>query len=141
MYYANFLNRFDNRCLNIFNLNNFKSSFKKNLLLLLNSSARISCSDIKNDFVYVKQSVLVYGIESFTGKGNGHSDTERIECMLKKSITSFEPRIIEKTLDISVENDKCNLLKVKIIGDFLYCNVINKINLKLVLDLETGKVC
>jgi len=89
------------------NRNVFRKTVLRDLSWLLN------CSNIEKElslenFSRVKRSVVNYGIPPLTGANLTDSDLDFIALELQKVVAYFEPRILEKTLKVSVTRNPDN---------------------------------
>jgi len=89
------------------NRNAFRKTVLRDLSLLLN------CSNLERQlplekFPRVKQSVINYGILPLTGANLSESELDMVAEELQRAIAYFEPRILEKTLKVSVTHDSGN---------------------------------
>jgi len=86
------------------NRNAFRKTVLRDLSWLLN------CTNLEKQlpmeiFPRIKNSVLNYGIPALTGIHLSESDLDAVAEGLERAIVCFEPRILEKTLKVSIAHD------------------------------------
>jgi type VI secretion system protein ImpF len=98
---------------------------------------------ILNEFSYVKQSVLNYGIKYVSGEWADTEETRHLIRAIEEAIVQFEPRILKETLSVHQSNSSHKRHKSKIhfeIEGELWAEPISeKLFIKTEFDLETGE--
>lgn len=87
--------------ISVSSLSDIRDCVKRDLDWLLNTSQYELQSELGN-FPGVESSVLNFGLPDLTGKTVSGIDMRSMERILKQAIIDFEPRIIKKTLNVSV---------------------------------------
>lgn len=114
----------------------------RDLNWLLNSSA-LGISDDLSSFPEVQNSVLNYGANSFSGISASSIEPHILERKVKQSILTYEPRILAKTLAVSVQeqdNMNRNAIVFHISGELWAEPLPIALYIKTEIDLETGEV-
>jgi len=126
----------------IVNLKQYKNSVARDLEYLFNNLS-VPDEDLLKDYPYVKESVINYGIKSMSGSWASRKNTNQIIKEIKQAILLYEPRIMKKTLNVSVSKHKNTSEKSKINFDIegeLWAEPITeKLYIKTEIDLETGE--
>jgi len=86
-------------------LTEIRACVKRDLDWLLNASQYELQSELEN-YPEIEHSVINFGMPDLTGKTVSGIDMRTMERMLKKTIINFEPRIIQKTLNVRVLVDR-----------------------------------
>jgi len=80
----------------------YRDNVLRDLYWLLDSDAHLSITEIDEDLGHVRNSVLTYGIPSFTGLEASAINADRIQKEIENAILTFEPRIIPDTLEVKI---------------------------------------
>ncbi len=127
----------------VLSVNQLKDCIIRDLSWLLNTGQLEMIRDL-DDLPYVKKSVLNYGVPNLTGFNVNDVDFALLERELKTAIIEFEPRILRKSLKVSIVVDDevmgRNTMVFKIEGDLWAQPVPLALYLKTEVDLETGNV-
>jgi len=117
---------------------------KRDLSWLFNSQNLCLDQEQEEAFPNVASSVLNYGMPDLTGRAAPTIKTAHLEKALTQIILRFEPRIIAKTLRVTLHEDDSqmdhNALVFKISGDLWTEPVPIHLQLMTQLDLDSGKV-
>ncbi len=119
-----------------------KEFVKRDLAWLLNTSAFEDVEDL-SAYPLVAESVLNYGMPDITGKTLSNTDAKSLELRLKRIIHNFEPRILKKSLRVTVhKSDEMsqNALRFEIECDIWAQPVPERMYLRTEMDLENGDV-
>jgi len=114
----------------------------RDLSWLLNSSNREVMGDMDN-YPYIKDSVLNYGMPDLSGRVAVGMDIIQLEKIIKRIITFFEPRIIKRTLSVKVlrtEGMDRTAVSFDIEADLWSQPLPLHLYLRTELDLETGEI-
>lgn len=115
---------------------------KRDLAWLLNTGNLDSVEDLGR-YPLVAQSVLNYGISELTGKSVANADVFELERVLRRAIIQYEPRILPKSLRITVKSS--GQMAQNALGFEIECDIWSQpspehMHLDLQLDLDTGAV-
>jgi type VI secretion system protein ImpF len=95
-------------------------------------------------YPWVKESVINYGVPDLKGKTLSNVNLIKLEQQIRQAIISFEPRILKKSLKVTIiasENKmNKNAIVIEIKSDVGSQSMPLTFFLKLELDLETGFV-
>ena len=91
--------------------------------------------------------MIYYGIENFGGIFGSNRNAVDIERQMRRAILTFEPRILDNTLEVKLvvaddnnsEHDHC-ILSLEIQGELWLEPIPEQLYIKTSIDLETG-VC
>jgi len=86
------------------NRSSFRKTVMRDLSWLLNCSNSESQLAL-NHYPLVRKSVVNYGIPPLAGARFSKIDLEEVAAGIQRAIAQFEPRILEKTLKVSVIRD------------------------------------
>ena len=114
----------------------------RDLNWLLNTTA-LNISDDLSLYPEVQTSVINYGANSFAGKSISSIDPHILERQVKRSIKLFEPRILEKTLEVTMHRQDAkyrNAIIFHISGELWSEPLPIALYIKTEIDLETGEV-
>lgn len=110
---------------------------------LLNTTNYFPQEDLEQ-YTYVAQSVLNYGMPDLTGKAVPGLDLVQKERQLRQALWAFEPRLIRETLKVKIKSsDKkmCrNAFTVELEGQLWAEPSPLQIYMKTEIDLESGEV-
>lgn len=117
---------------------------KRDLTWLFNSQNMCMDEELEENYSNIESSVLNYGMPDLTGKTASSVNIFHLEKALKQMILRFEPRIIPKTLNVTLNEDTTmmdhNALVFEIQGDIWTDPVPIHMHLLTQLDLENGQV-
>ncbi len=125
-------------------LNKITDCVKRDLTWLFNCNNM--CEDVllKESYAEIETSVLNYGLPDLTGKTASSINIIELEEIIKQTILRFEPRILPKTLEVQLHEDKesmsHNTLVIEIKGDVWTDPVPVHLHLRTEIDLESGNV-
>lgn len=129
--------------ISVSSLTDIRACVKRDLDWLLNTSQYELQSELES-FSSVESSVLNFGLPDLTGKTVSGIDMRSMERILKQAIISFEPRIIKKTLNISVLVNKLmfdhNAVSFEIEGQLWAEPEPLHLHLRTEFELESGLV-
>ena len=114
----------------------------RDLSWLLNASNHEVIGDM-DDYPYVRESVLNYGMPDLSGRVAVGMDVVQLEKILKKTITFFEPRIIKRSVSVKVlrtEGMDRTAVSFDIEADLWAQPLPLHLYLRTELDLETGEI-
>ncbi|CAA0094177.1 Uncharacterised protein [BD1-7 clade bacterium] len=127
----------------VLNIRRLKEVVVRDLADLLNALHLEATEDIEN-YDYVKQSVVNYGVPGLTGFSIHNLDAYVVEKKLREAICHFEPRILRDSLIVRIikEEDKMSnrSLTFQIEGQVWSMPVPIALLLRTEVDLETGAV-
>ena len=124
----------------ILSLAQLRRSVSRDLEWLLNSGCLETVQSLE-DYPYVRQSVLNYGIPDLTGTTASNADPPTLERYLRQAILAFEPRILKHSLKVKAKaSAKHNQIIFEIEGELWAQPLPEHLFLKTILDLELGKV-
>src|SRR5690606_21741283 len=95
------------------------------------------------DYPLVARSVLNYGISDLTGISVANADVFDLERGLRRAIIQYEPRILPKSLRITVKPS--GQMAQNALGFEIECDIwsqpsLEHLHLDLEIDLDTGAV-
>ena len=105
------------------------------------ASLRIEEVALWKPFPDARRSVLNFGMPAFAGITKSRLDRPAMEALVKQAITTFEPRIDAKTLNVTIDIDPKhhhNSLQLTIRGQMWAQPVPLELLLAANLELETG---
>jgi type VI secretion system protein ImpF len=127
----------------VISVSRLKELVQRDLAWLLNTVSSSANLDF-DDYPEIKQSTLNYGILDLSGTSAISLNAKAIERELVKSIKSYEPRIIPRTLRIKVqlasEEMSKNTLSFEISGDLWAQPLPLQLFLKTDVDIENGNI-
>ncbi len=127
----------------VLSLARLRESVLRDLGWLLNTTALESVQDLRH-VPDAARSVINYGMSTLAGAAAAGIDTVALESRLRQAILDFEPRILPKSLKVSIltSTDQMNLnaLTFLIEGDLWSQPLPTHLFIRSVLDLETGHV-
>jgi type VI secretion system protein ImpF len=124
----------------ILSMSQLKAAVLSDLVWLLNSACQqeTELSGLKE----VERSVLNFGVPSLTGRSAAGMQPIELERMLTLAITRYEPRILPRTLLVTVvteaQHRKPNTLVIEIQGDLWAQPLPEALYIRTAVDLETG---
>jgi type VI secretion system protein ImpF len=92
---------------------NLRRELSEDLASLLNTVNLESSIDLE-DYSHVRRSVLNYGINDLSSLSVDEDSADVIGTGLKAALSSFEPRLVQKSLDIQREGRYVSLNELKI---------------------------
>jgi type VI secretion system protein ImpF len=117
-----------------------KRCLEKNLF----ETTNFECVQNLDAYPWVKESVINYGVPDLKGKTLSNVNLIKLEQQIRQAIISFEPRILKKSLKVTIiasENKmNKNAIVIEIKSDVGSQSMPLTFFLKLELDLETGFV-
>lgn len=132
----------ESREFRIVNLKQYRASLARDLEFLFNNLTRPD-EKLLEEYSYVKQSVVNYGIKSVSGEWTNTNKTRQLIQGIKEAIIQFEPRILKETLLVRKSNLAGNRQKSKvhfeIEGELWAQPICEKLFIKTEIDLETGE--
>jgi type VI secretion system protein ImpF len=126
----------------VISLAKLRQSILRDLSWLLNA-VRLDATQDLSDLPWVQQSVLNYGLPSFTGASIALLSVVETEMAIKEVILRFEPRLLAssvkvKLIESSLREDAHNTIALEIEAD-LWCQPMPlHMFMKTELDLEIG---
>lgn len=124
----------------VINARQLRECVKRDLAWLLNSGCLEDVTDL-SPFPNVAESVLNFGLPDLTGLVASNLDTQALERKLAKIICRFEPRIIKRSLRVSISTSEVmrgNALKFEIECDVWGQPAPERLYLHSEIDLENG---
>lgn len=125
-------------------LNKITDCVKRDLTWLFNCSNMCEDELLKESFSEIENSVLNFGLPDLTGKTASSINIIELEETIKQTILRFEPRIIPKTLEVQLHEDKDsmshNSLIIEISGDVWTDPIPMHLHLRTHIDLESGNI-
>ncbi len=125
----------------VLSVQRLRAGVLRDLAWLLNT-AYLETIENLDDYPYVRDSVLNYGIPDLSGLAVSGMDTARLEKAVRAAIVKFEPRIDSGSLKVTAEVDRDrmsrNSMAFKIEGELWSQPAPVSLLLKTELDLETG---
>ena len=127
----------------VLSVRQFRNAVLRDLAWLLNTSSGRLLEEDLQDFPFVAQSVLNYGIPDLTGLLTSTVDPAELERDVLLAIRNFEPRIMRQSTSVHVLSDQeqpgRHCLAFKIDGELWAKPLPESLYLKTELDLETGQ--
>jgi len=127
----------------IISVSRLKQLVQRDLAWLLNTAASSTNMDF-DEYPEVQKSVLNYGILDLSGVNAIALNAKNIERELVKSIRHYEPRIIPRSLKITVQLAKeemtSHTLSFEISGDLWAQPLPLQLFLKTDVDIENGNI-
>ena len=127
----------------VLSLRQLRECVIRDLAWLLNTGNLEETEELE-DYPYVKNSVLNYGMRGLTGYTVTTLNVHEIERRLRKVILDYEPRILSNTVKVrmSVDEDEVNqnAVQFEIVGDLWAQPQPLRLFMKTEVDLETGTV-
>ncbi len=125
----------------VLSMERLRESVVRDLGWLLNTGSLAAARDL-GDYDEVRHSVLNYGAPDLAGVTVSSTDTNELEAAIREAITTFEPRILPKTLKVTVEANKNEMnngaLVFKLEGELWAQPMPINMYLRTEVDLETG---
>lgn len=117
---------------------------KRDLTWLFNCNNLCEDALLEEKYPEIQSSVINYGLPDLTGKTASSVDVYELQEIIRETILRFEPRIISKTLDVVLHEDKesmdHNSLVFEISGEIWTDPIPVHLHLKTQMDLESGTV-
>jgi type VI secretion system protein ImpF len=122
-----------------------RATVLRDLTALLNCTRLSDRDNLLAAAVHAGNSVLNYGVPSFSGETAASIEVSDIERAVREAIIRFEPRILPDSLVVSAILDDSmldwhNLVSLKISGLLWAQPVPLEMLIRTTLDLETGQV-
>jgi len=125
----------------VLSMRQLRQAVLRDLAWLLNTG-HLETTDELEDYPYVRDSVLNYGMPDITGISASSADTVALERFVKDAIVKFEPRISPDSLHVSIVRDESvmgrNAMVYTIEGQLWAEPTPTMLYLKTEVDLETG---
>lgn len=127
----------------VLTMRQFRASVLRDLAWLLNTG-NYDSSEMFDEYPYVQDSVINFGIRDLTGMtGTGVSAAD-VERSVRQAILRYEPRIIPSTLEVRIkisdEASSHHAVMFEITGDLWASPIPERLYLQTKVDLETGAV-
>lgn len=126
----------------VMSMSRYREAVLRDMAWLLNTT-NYPPSDEMEDYPYIADSVLNFGMPDFCGTSASKYSSMEVEELLSEAIRRFEPRILPGSVDISVivDPDKMDrtAMSFEIEGDLWSQPVPEALYIKTKLDLETGQ--
>ncbi len=127
----------------VLSLRQYRNAVLRDLAWLLNTSGeRLSVQDLE-DYPFVAESVLNYGIPDLTGALTSAVDPTEMEQRILHAIHHYEPRILHHSIKVKLippsEQLGNHSLGFEIEGELWAKPLSESLFLKTELDLETGQ--
>ena len=127
----------------VLSIQRLKAGVLRDLAWLLNTGYLETVEDL-DDYPFVRDSVLNYGIPELAGTTVSGADPARLQKAVRDAIVKFEPRINSRTLKVTVtvDHDRMshNSMAFGIEGQLWAQPTPMALYLKTEVDLETGDV-
>lgn len=129
----------------VLNKNQLRQAVLRDLAALLNCTQPRGPESDAATHPYAANSVLNYGVPSFSGETASSLEITDIERAVREAILRFEPRLLPDTLRVEALSDDSmldwhNLISLKISALLWAQPIPLEMLLKTTLDLETGQV-
>lgn len=105
------------------------------------ASVRLKELELWRPYPHACRSVLNFGMPAFAGSTKSSLDKMAMEAAIKQAIVTFEPRIIAKTLSVTIQiasRNHHNTMQLTIRGSMWAQPVPLELLLSAEVDLETG---
>lgn len=121
-----------------------KDAVRRDLAWLLNTGNLETLQDLSDWSEAVAGSVINYGMPDLTGLVVSGLEVREVERVLRQTIIAFEPRILPKSLHVSVsvsqESMTANAVRFEIEGELWALPMPLRLLLRSEMDLYTGNV-
>lgn len=135
--------KIESRDRRILSMQRLRECVRRDLAWLLNAGRLETVVDL-DDYPRVADSVLNYGIPDLAGMSLAGADTAALEKAVRNVILRFEPRLLKRTLKVTIEADTSSMQRNAVIfrieADLWSEPVPQAILLQTEVDLETGGV-
>jgi len=135
--------RRESRDQRVMSLERLRGAVLRDLRWLLNADNLGNTVDL-DDYPYVAESVLNYGLPPLAGRTASSIDCSEIERVLRQTIWAFEPRMLKNTVKVRVSvpegRAQHNCLTFEIEGVMWAQPLSLDLYLKTEVDLESGSV-
>ena len=91
------------------------------------------------DFPEVRRSVLNYGVPPFAGRSTRDFDRDQLARELRAVLAAFEPRLRESATKVTVSTSEKTGLSIEIDGLLVMSPAPERLRLRTLVDLETGR--
>lgn len=133
--------RLESRDRRVLSVEKVRESVIRDLSWLLNTGALQACQDLE-EFPEVRRSVLNYGAPDLAGVTASGSRRADLEAALKDCIATYEPRILEGSLRVTIESGDGHALpgtlQLSIEGQLWAQPMPVSLYLRTELDLQSG---
>ncbi len=119
----------------LFNIARLEAHF---LLTDLEAERVKSTEEQLQDFPNVRDSVLNYGVPSFSGRRGSDFDKHALEREIRDVLHVFEPRLKRGTVKVKVRVDPKTGMRIDIDGVLLLSPVPERLRLSTAIDLDNG---
>lgn len=127
----------------VLSIQRLREAVLRDLAWLMNTGQLETTEDL-DDYPYVQDSVLNFGIPDITGSTASGADTRALEKAVREAVVRFEPRISPKTLRVRIARNETamgrNAIVFTIEGQLWAEPTPISLYLKTEVDLETGDV-
>ena len=136
-------NQNESRERRVLSMQRLRAGVLRDLAWLLNTGYLEATEDL-DDYPYVRDSVLNFGVPDLSGLTVLGMDTVQLEKVIREAVVKFEPRIERHSLRVSVKIDRNrmshNSMTFEIEGQLWAQPTPLSMFLKTEVDLETGDV-
>ncbi len=120
----------------LFNIERMEADF---LLTDMERMSTRTTSEQLADFPQVRNSVLNFGVPSFSGRRGSDFDKSDLESEIRQVLHFYEPRLKKNTVRVKVDiNDKTGM-RIIIDGVLLLSPVPERLRLSTAIDLDNGQ--
>jgi type VI secretion system protein ImpF len=121
-----------------------RQAILRDLSWLLNTPHLAATEDLE-EYPFVAESVLNYGLPSFAGSAVARLSANEVERAIKQAILRFEPRLLEKSVKVKMmakgmKDDASHAAQIEIEGELWAQPVPLRLFMKTEVDLEVGNV-
>jgi type VI secretion system protein ImpF len=118
-------------------------------LVLRDLAWLLNCESLDNlqaldDFPYVRDSVVNYGVPALSGTTLSGTNLPRLERRVRDAVRIFEPRILSESLTVRASKEESEMskksLSIEIEGELWAQPVPQRLFLRTEVDLDTGTV-
>lgn len=120
----------------LFNIERLEANF----LLTDREAQRVqSTQDQLADFPNVRQSVVNYGVPSFSGRRGSDFDKDALEREIRDILQVFEPRLKRNSIKVRVRIDPKTGMRIDIDGVLMLSPVPERLRLSTAINLDNGE--
>lgn len=121
-----------------------RAAVLRDLSHLMNATC-MAASQSLDDWPHVRDSVINFGLPSFSGQTASTLDVADLEEQIRNAILRFEPRILEESLEVEAIMDDTvmgwhNVISCRINGHVWGQPLPVELSVRTEVDLETGQV-
>ncbi|MEP5088653.1 MAG: GPW/gp25 family protein, partial [Paracoccaceae bacterium] len=98
-----------------------------------------SPSEMLADFPEVRQSVVNFGVPSFSGRSSSDFDKDTLARDLKEVLAVFEPRLKRDSIKVGIHIGEKTGLRIEINGILMLAPVQERLRLSTSIDLDNGR--